>query len=871
MVAAGRQPRPTRVLDPVLDAPAGWRATRDRDTGVIAQLWGGFVDAPGAMRDPAIAERAARDFLATHLNLLAPGARLTDFVLVANRLDGALRTVAFGQRWNGLRVVGGQLHVVFARDRLFVASSDALPQPPADLPDLRRSPKPATGRAQAWLRAATQTAVTTRATGERVLLPLVHGPGDLEYHVADVLDARTRDGHWDVYVAPDGAPLLRVNRLSFAAGTLRFDVPERRPTGARKLAPAARTNITVDAIAATTADDGAFSWAGNAPSTVDTSVIGTIVQLVNVAGALATAQLVAPPDLPVDWSLAADEFGDAQLTAYVYGMIAKARARTMHPALAWLDQPLQIHVNEDDSCNAFSTGDDLHFFRKNATCENTGRLADVVLHEFAHSFHRQTIIPGVGQFNSGMSEGIADFYAANIVEDPGVGRGFHFDDQAVRDLDPPGAERVFPADVNGIPHLTGLIIGGALWDLRKALVAELGMAEGRAVTEQIFVGVLQRASDLPTTYLAALTTDDDDGNLGNGTPHGCAIEAAFGRHGLAGPAFATTKLEPPVVSGRDVSVTVTTPNTPCPRPQVTTMTLEWQHAGGAPAMIAMTPRGASWTATLPPQPDGTVVRYQVTAALDDGSTVRFPDNPADPLYELFVGEATPIWCERLDRDPVWTQTGTLEWEWTTPFGRSGDPPAPFTGVAILGTDVRGDGRYLPDDRTSIETPAIDVSGYERVHLQFRRWLTVEDSTRDHATIAIDGVTIWENTPTPSLDHVDKEWRFVDFEITPSTGVKIVWALTSDGSGELGGWNLDDICLVGLGKLARCGDAVVDVDEACDDGNDVPGDGCTPECVDELADDGGCCSSGSNPAGGIALGFAAFALLRRRDRRHLRNS
>ena len=33
-------------------------------------------------------------------------------------------------------------------------------------------------------------------------------------------------------------------------------------------------------------------------------------------------------------------------------------------------------------------------------------------------------------------------------------------------------------------------------------------------------------------YAELLFADDDDGDLSNGTPHGCAINQAMGRHGL---------------------------------------------------------------------------------------------------------------------------------------------------------------------------------------------------------------------------------------------------------------------------------------------------------------------------------------------------
>ena len=849
-LAAGRAVRNARTLDPVRNPPPGWRAIRDRDTGVVARMWGGSVAVPGAMRDPAIAERAARSFVASQLALLAPGARLDEFVVVANRVDGALRTVAFRQTWHGLRVVGGQLHVVFAHDRLFAAGSEALPHVAA--PETHGG-RTSSARAVAWLRGA-----TIRDRHERVVVPLVRGAGDIEYQIADVFAATARDGRWDVYVAPDGQPLLRVSRSSRATGTLRFDVPERRPTGARVLAPAARANLIADGVATTTADDGGFAWLGNAPATVDTRASGSLVDVIPATGANATSQLVAQPGQAVDWSVATDELADAQLAAYHFGMVGKARAREMHPTLAWLDQVLEIDVNEPGSCNAMSTGDSIHFFLASTECENTGRLADVVLHEFAHSFHTQSIIPGVGEFDAAMSEGIADFFAANITGDSGVGRGLNFDDAAIRDIDPLGIERVFPGDVDPDDHLTGLIIAGALWDLRQALVAELGAPQGIAVVEQLYVGILQRATDSQTAYAAAMVVDDDDGDLGNGTPHGCAIEAAFARHGLV-PEFATTTVAPPSATGLDVAVAVTTPTTPCPRPRVTAMTLRWRpESSDAAQALAMAPAvdAATWSATIPLQPDGTVVRYQVTATLDDGTTVGFPDNPADPEYQLFVGTATPLWCERVDADPGWSQTGAMGWDVAPPFGRAGDPPLAFTGVRILGTNVIRDGRYPAGATTAIETPPIDASGYDRVHVQFRRWLTVADGASDRAEFAVNGAVAWRNSET--VDHVDQEWRFVDVEIAPTADLRLAWSLASDATRELGGWNLDDICVVGIGKIARCGDGFVDVDEACDDGNLTAGDGCSPTCFDEP--DGGCCSSSSGSPGALALGLCVLAIL-----------
>src|SRR5262249_47184908 len=143
----------------------------------------------------------------------------------------------------------------------------------------------------------------------------------------------------------------------------------------------------------------------------------------------------------------------------------------------------------------------VHLARGVAGCENTGRVADIVFHEFGHVFHFHSIIPGMGAFQLDLAEGLADFNAANINDDPGIGRGLDFTDAAVRDIDPPNYEMSYPRDLNIDAHISGEIISGALWDLRKTL--------GVTQTEKIFAGVMQRAPDIPGSYMAALVADDD--------------------------------------------------------------------------------------------------------------------------------------------------------------------------------------------------------------------------------------------------------------------------------------------------------------------------------------------------------------------------
>lgn len=806
-----------------------WRTLVDADTGVVLRMWGERVPAIGAVDDAAIAERAARSFVATHLAALAPGSRLDDLAIVANRLDGGTRTVAFAQRHRGLPVVGGHVHVRFARDAIFVAGSEALPH--VRVADIR---------------------------GASAILPLVRASG-ITYRAVN----HRRSAIADEYVAPDGTLVARRSRLQPLATTLSYDVPLRHPAGARTALGAPRVTLQLDGAPRTTDPDGRFDAAAG-PHTITTSVVGPAVRVLDGAGLSATAQLAVDGGAAVTWSLAGDPLGDAQLSAFVHASIGKARGRALFPGLPWLDAQLEVHVNQTGfPCNAFSTGDSISFFVPDDTCENTARIADIVYHELAHSLHTQVLVDGATTPLASLREGVADYFAATITGDQAIGRGFFKDDLPVREIDPLGHEALYPRDVElSSTHTTGLIIAGALWDLRAQL-------DGPAA-DRIFAGILRHASDIPSAYVEALVADDDDADLGNGTPNACAIENAFGRHGLAGQDYRPPALATPNVDGRTVR-TVATPSSGsaygCPAHAITRVELV---VGTDTIPMALV--DGAWTASVPEQPAGTVARYRVIGHADDGATIAYPENPADPEYQLFFGQPVPLWCEPMDADPAWRVTGTLMWEWAMPPGANpnDDPPAPFSGAAVLGTKVRGNPLYLDGADSLVEAPPLDATSYERVHLQFRRWLSVEDATFDQATIEIGGEPIWQNaaSPTGRLDHVDREWRFVDLDISEHAArgpLALGWRLRSDASRQLGGWSLDDVCVVGLDKRAVCGDAILDDGEQCDDGNALAGDGCTPRCELDDVLEVGCCSTSRDPRGALALGLGVLGLLYRRRR------
>lgn len=909
---------------------ASWRGAWDVATGVPARIFGAGIAAPGAVADPHAAAAATRALLADHIELVAPGAVAADFALAGNVEDGGVRTVGYFQHHRGVRVLGGQVSFRFKADRLVVIGSEAMPDVHVDAVAPRVGADVARDAALRWM----ETDLRARAAAGDVdgpfILPILTDDAAPEYRLVwrARVDVADPIGAWDVYVdALTGEPVAREQTLRFASATLHYDAPMRWWGAERDDHPAPGVAMTVDGAMAVTDDAGAFAWTTGTAASGVARVTGPLVDVDNAAGPDASEAFSVGDGAAIRWSSADDEFIDAQLTTYIHAHIAKAWGRAVSGGqIEWLDQQLQATVNIDATCNAFSDGDAIHFFRAGGGCGNTARIADVVYHEFGHSFHKHVIIPGAGAFDGALSEGISDYIAATITGDAAMGRGFFNDDEPLRHLDQ-DRDAVWPDDIGPV-HTTGLIIGGALWDLRKNLIGSLGPAAGVARADYLFYQALRRSSDIPSMYVEVLLADDDDGNLDNGTPNHCAIDEAFGRHGLADPdGLGVHGVARPIRDGWSVMVELRASGM-CPAIAVQSAALHWEVRGGdASGTVDMQAAGNWRTGAIPEQPWGQVVRYRVELALANGEVVQYPHNAAAPWYELFVGDVTPLYCtdfEGAEPPAGWwhelvdgqSQEGADDWQWGAPAGKVGsrDPAAPHSGVAAFGNDLGIDnwnGRYQPNKVNALYAPlvtGIDAGRYDQVRLHYWRWLTVEDGYYDEARILAGGAPVWSNLATEengAVHHEDREWVFHDVDLTDAVRdgkVQVSFELSTDGGFELGGWTIDDFCIVGF-RAPLCGNGMMESGEQCDDGNAVDGDGCDSDCtlpppvcgngvveageqcdgsddctatceLRHRADDGvvGSCACRAAPSGrGAAWGWLALAALgtalrRRRSRR-----
>jgi hypothetical protein len=803
-----------------------WDGLWDAQTNVPLAITGSGIPAPGTVASAAEAQRFVEAFLAKHVGLLAPGSAASDIHLVDNISDGEMRTVGLVQTYQGMQVLGANLIFEFKNDRLFVVGSTALPNVKVPVAHAAAKAPDASAVAVASLADAGKNLVA-KVPEQAAILPLVRESGAIEFRKVLGVEVTEADGfgNWTVYVDPtSGASVAREDNVRYASGVLKYHIPQRSPLyGMRTDVPAALVNTTVDGMMIKTDNYGLLTWPGSDTASVTTRAVGTLASVNNTtaAGTKITGTVMIAPDGVGVWDRSTVEFDDAQLITYISVNVVKQHVARFVPRgqIAWLNNSVTVNANQNQTCNANWNGTSLQFFRAGASmtgnmmCENTGRITDVVYHEFGHGFH-QNVVTGGGRTDGSMGEGVGDTMGFTITNDSQTGRGFFTTDamNGIRDAD--DMDRKWPPPAGQDVHTTGIIYSGFQWDMRKNLAAMHGEREGHWQHERLFYEGTRRATNIPTSYTQTVAADDDDGNLMNGTPHICAINEAGARHNLAMRTGANLIpwVAPPELTGQHLTVKLVG-NDLCPMPvDLMSASADYQPRDGMTPTTVMLTKDAmgNYAGDLPSPGENKVGQYKVTATFANGKTYTYPDNPADPMYEFYTGTVTKLYCTSFDdaTEPMgWTHTAMPatadEWEWGPPGQIAGtnDPRSAFSGNNVYGMDLgkwTTDGVYAPSATTSLTSPSIPTMGMKVVRLQYRRQLNVEMGSNDQATIYANDTKVWSNNAT--MNHVDKEWRFHDVDISAqATGgmVQIKFEIVSNGSNNYGGWNVDDFCVIGV--------------------------------------------------------------------------
>ncbi|MFQ5805465.1 MAG: agmatine deiminase family protein [Phycisphaerae bacterium] len=174
-------------------------------------------------------------------------------------------------------------------------------------------------------------------------------------------------------------------------------------------------------------------------------------------------------------------------------------------------------------------------------------------------------------------------------------------------------------------------------------------------------------------------------------------------------------------------------------------------------------------------------------------------------------DATALQYEfSMDSDPGWLAEG--QWAFGQPTGggsHNRDPSAGYTDDNVYGYNLYGDyANNMP--AYHLTTAAIDCSDLIEVELRFWRWLGVESSEFDHASVAVsnDGTNwteLWSNPASPTSD---SSWSQMIFDISAVADdqptVYLRWTMgPTDSSNTYPGWNIDDVEIWAVDMAPPC--------------------------------------------------------------------
>lgn len=789
---------------------SGWQARFDEVTGTVRRAWGTGIPL-GPLRESGDAEGALRSLFRRWPDLV--GVPAADLALRSARHVERTDTwyVDFDRLVQGVPVWRGGVTARVRFGNLVLLGVDTHPDvPPLGLPRVAE----ADARAVALRDGPASLSAHTPGAARLVVLPQEHGVG-LVYRLAWEIRSRTSKppGAWVSFVDAQGGSrtmgtLLSVhNEVRFLDGVIVGTHDTRTVDGDTTTSVLPYVTLTGSGgSTSTTGADGAFDVTD--AETWTATLAGDWFYVTNEAGAEAT--LLVEDEAPT-WTDAAAT--PAELATWVHLHEVREFGLRFAPELDLLTERLRAKVNVSTTCYAFYDGQ-LQFGQEGDGCNDLGRIADVSYHEWGHAFHQASLEAGV--VDGTMGEGIGDLVAALQTLDPIIAPSFWTDGRWLREID---TDRVYPEDIEDNIHRDGVIFAGAAWDLFGLLQETYGEpadAKGRAwdVTSGLLADAIKAGPTLDSAYDEFVVADDDDGDLGNGTPHLCELVEAFGRHGLGplGAAFpAILEHDAPGNQPADMEIaidgSVTSMAPGCVEVETVEVDAMWSTDAGATWEAApMTLDDEAWSGAMPALPAGTVVQYYIVARSAGGDQINLPDAPWAP-YTFYVGDLVPVACEDFSTDDgsfsheASAGAGEADdWQFGAPVGLAGDPDRAFSGANVWGNDLGtgdDDGAYPPSVVNRLYTEPLDLGSLPRVVIQYRRWLSVEDGASDHASIQANDVEIWSNRASADgAEHTeDAEWILHTFALDlDSASLVLSWGIDSSGEGRYGGWNLDDLCV-----------------------------------------------------------------------------
>ncbi len=564
------------------------------------------------------------------------------------------------------------------------------------------------------------------------------------------------------------------------------------------------------------------------------------------AAEMSLSQNGLPPG-PIDltFNVAPSQFTTAQVNAFVNTNLIHNYFKDRAPAFTGLDTSLRANVNLSQTCNAFYDGGSINFFAAGGGCNNTS-YSSVVAHEYGHH-----IVNRLGLAQGAFGEGYSDTCSMLLYDDDIIGRNFFTSGGFVRD--PDGENVQYPCPQSGV-HYCGQILGGVVWTMRENFGTKYGAA-GLDLMRQLHVdwslitlGGQGNNSAHPTTAIEYLTVNDDDGNLGNGTPDYDQICDAFGGHSIDCPEVNLVDFQYP--NGQPASVSPTQSTNirvlivPVSGQPVDNSAQFFISVNGGPFNSAQIIRVAAneYDAVIPPLTCGSAINYYLQVDVEGGGQETDPSNaPAASFSTISANGLITVLDDAFESDLGWSGVAagddatTGRWTRNVPQATAAQPGSDHSpsGTMCWVTDYRAGssiGEFDVDNgSTTLTSPALDLAGLSGVKISYWRWYSNTQGASPNADIFVvdvsnDGGGSWTRVETvgPTGPETNGGWFQHEFPVEDfvslSSDVRVRFIASDLGSGSIVEAAVDDFLVIApdCSQTGCAGDVDGDGDTDFDD-------------------------------------------------------
>ena len=701
---------------------------------------------------------------------------VNELVLTRNNNDGKYINVDFKQVHNGTEVLWSRVGIRFTQDlKIVMVTIDAH----RNIPQLNAAISPSAAILSA--EKIISTPVVNSDVDQHLKIFPYPKDGQYEYKLAYAVTVNTQDdkvtpGAYLTYVdATNGNILYRQNKVVEIGFTVKADVFPINSFSTPANWPLKNLQVNVGGTNYYTDATGLLTAPPAGPVNPVITLQGKYVKVVTGANG-ATAATYSPVNVAngntVTYLPAAPNATERHLNVYYHTNEIHDFMKLKFPAFTDMDNPLTAKVDRTDGdCNAFYNGSSINFYTTANGCNALSYIGDVMYHEYGHGINDKFWTDQGSSFDNGaMGEGYADVWAMSIIKNPFIGLGFYVNqpNSFIRryDINP----KIYPQHIVGEVHADGEIIAGAWWDYAVNLSAGMPLANAVDTMSNLFAASNFGLATGPDgtegqvyydILIDALTYDDNNANLADGTPHFTQIVEAFAAHGiyllmnsdLDHGAWGIYNGGTPITLSADAIADF-------PMFLGDVKMFYRLKGGGNLDSLTMTKSGTSYSAVFPSSTIGEVYEYyfnlydnagQFATSSPKESKFTIASGQRNLPYYLAIGyhqvynqdfenvtPATPNWI--IGNDPTDNATSG-KWVVAKPVGSktNGNVVQTFadhtfgTGkCAVTGnaadTTVQAGNADVDNGRTTLVTDEIDLSAYTSPIISYFRWFSNSQSS-----------------------------------------------------------------------------------------------------------------------------------------------